>query len=141
MRDRGNAGAERTELFCRAHAGYRGPGARVNLRARPARSGVPKRSALVEHQDRAGDFARLHRAKRLVDVLQAAAPRDHLVEHEAPLAVVVDVAGHVHLEAVRAHAAALYLLLAQEHLAVELDLLAHRDHADDGRGAAGADAV
>src|SRR4026207_1856094 len=98
-------------------------------------------SALVEHQDRASALARLHRAKRLVDVLQAAAPRDHLVEHEAALAGVVDVAGHGPLEAIRAHAAALHLLLPQEHVAVELDLLAHRDHADDGRRAAGADAV
>src|SRR5262245_30242714 len=50
----------------------------------PARtSGI----ALVEHQDGARHLTGLHRAERLVDVLQAAAPRDHLVELEPALAV------------------------------------------------------
>src|SRR5262245_55135630 len=91
---------------------------------------------LVEHQDRARHLAGLHRAKRLVDVLEAATARDHLVELELPLTIQFDVARHVDLEAVRAHGAALDLLLAQERRAVELDLLADRDHADDRRGAA-----
>src|SRR5215207_6697485 len=84
--------------------------ARADINARPQ---SPERTALVEQQDRASDLAGLHRAKRLVDILQAAAPRDHLVELEAALAVVVDVSRHVHLEAVRAHAAALHFFLAQ----------------------------
>src|SRR5438874_3934169 len=95
----------------------------------------------VEHQDRAGDLASLHRAEGVVDVLELAAAGDHLVELQSALAVELDVAGHVHLEAVGAHAAALNLLLAQEHRAVQLDLLPDRDHADDGGGAARAEAV
>src|SRR5262245_60635939 len=106
-----------------------------------ARRGPLPGEQLVEHQDRAGYLAGLHRAERLVHVFEATAPRDHLVELEAALLVVLDVARHVDLEAVRAHAAALDALLAQEHRAVELDLLADRNHADDRRGAARADAV
>src|SRR5947209_6289191 len=46
-------------------------------------------AALLEHQDGARDLAGLHRAERLVDVLQLAAPADHAVEVQAPLAVVI----------------------------------------------------
>src|SRR5262245_25624711 len=106
-----------------------GPPTPPTLRA-PAEPGRSA-SVLIEHQDRSGDLAGFHRAKRLVDVLQAAATRDHLVELQAALAVELDVAGHVDLEAVAAHAAALDLLLAQERRTVELDLLPDRDHADD----------
>src|SRR6266436_7818720 len=96
---------------------------------------------LPEHQDGARDLARLHGPERLVDVLELAPARDHLVEHEPALPVQLDVVRHVDLEAVAAHAATLDLLLAEEHGSVELDLLPHRDHADHGRGAARADAV
>src|SRR5439155_6629207 len=95
----------------------------------------------VEHQHRARDLARLHRAERLVDVLEPAAATHHLVQLQPSLPVEVDVARHVDLEAIAAHAAALDLFLAQEHRPVELDLLSDRDHADDRRRAAGADAV
>src|SRR6266446_2407090 len=96
---------------------------------------------LVQHQDGARDLARLHGPERLVDVLELAPAGDHLVEHEPALPVQLDVVRHVDLEAVAAHAAALDLLLAEEHRPVELDLLPHRDHADHGGGAAGPDAV
>src|SRR5262245_53850658 len=33
----------------------------------------------LEHQHRAGDFTRLHCTKSLIDVLQLAAPADHVV--------------------------------------------------------------
>ena len=51
--------------------------------------------------------------------------------------VELDQARHVDAEMVGAHRRALDLALAQEIEAVQLDLLAERDHADDGRGAAG----
>src|SRR5688572_28628656 len=86
----------------------------------------------IEHEDGAGHLAGLHRPERLVDVLEPAAARDHLVELEPPLAVELDVARHVDLEPVAAHAAALHLLLAKESRTVELDLLPDRDHTDDG---------
>src|SRR6186713_2592950 len=105
------------------------------------RAPSPAGEGSVEHQHRAGDLTRLHGPEGLVDLLELAAAGDHLVELQTPLPVQLDVAGHVDLEAIRAHAAALDLLLAEEHGAVELDLLAHRDHADDGGGAARLDAV
>src|SRR5262249_36627524 len=96
---------------------------------------------LLEHQDGACDLAGLHRAERLVDVLEPASPRDHLGQPQEAALIEVDVLRHVDLETVRAHAAALDALLAQEDAALELELLADRDHADDRRGAARADAL
>src|SRR5215831_17226509 len=61
----------------------------------------------IEGQHHARYLAGLHGAEGLVDVLQAAAAGDHLVEHEAPLAVELEVAGDVGTEGVRAHAARL----------------------------------
>jgi hypothetical protein len=91
---------------------------------------------LIEHQDGARDLAGLHGPEGVVDVGQLAAPGDHLVELEPALPVELDVARHVDLEPVASHAAALDLLLPQEHGAVELDLLPDGDHPDDGRRAA-----
>src|SRR5205085_6386231 len=116
-----------------------GTSATISLRSRMTAARMAGGS--VEHQHRAGDLAGLHRAEGLVHVLELAAAADHLVELQPALAVELDVAGHVDLEAVAAHAAALDLLLAQEHRPVELDLLPDRDHADDRRGAARLDAV
>src|SRR5438552_7704716 len=116
-----------------------GTSATISLRSRMTAARMAGGS--VEHQHRAGDLAGLHRAEGLVDVLELAAAADHLVELQPALAIELDVARHVDLEAVAAHAAALDLLLAQEHRPVQLDLLAHRDHADDGGGAAGLEAV
>ncbi|MBA7691930.1 hypothetical protein ES703_100486 [subsurface metagenome] len=48
-----------------------------------------------------------------------------------------DEAGHVDAEVVGTHRRALDAALAQEVEAVQLDLLAERDHADDGGRAAG----
>src|SRR2546427_12269899 len=90
----------------------------------------PPRSTLFPYTTlfrSARHLAGFHGAKRLVDVLQAATARDHLVELELPLAIQLDVARHVDLEAVRSHGAALDLLLAQERRAVELDLLPDRE--------------
>src|SRR5262245_21710637 len=101
----------------------------------------PLSPAWLEHDDGAGDLARLHGAEELVHVLELAAAGDHLVQLDATLAVPLDVARHVHLEAVRAHAAALDLLLAAEHGPIELDLLADGDHAHHGGRPAGPDAV
>src|SRR5687768_3863230 len=98
-------------------------------------------SLLIEHQNGSGHLAGLHGTEGLVDVLELPAPRDHLVELQAALPVELDVARHVDLEAIAAHAAALDLLLAQEHRSIELHLLPNRDHADDGGRTAGPDAV
>src|SRR6266545_5108145 len=96
---------------------------------------------LIEHQHGPRDLARLHRAERVVHVLETAPPGDHLVQAEQAPLVEVDVLRHVDLEAVRAHAAALDALLPQEHAALELELLADRDHPDHRRGAAGEDTL
>src|SRR2546427_6628590 len=64
----------------------------------------PPRSTLFPYTTlfrSARHLAGFHGAKRLVDVLQAATARDHLVELELPLAIQLDVARHVDLEAVR----------------------------------------
>src|SRR5579859_5273115 len=92
----------------------------------------------IEHENLASHFASFHRAERLVQIVQAHTPSDHLVELQPALHVEVDVLGHIDLEVIGAHAAALDLLFAQEDAAFELDLLAHRDHADDGGRPAGA---
>src|SRR5271170_3491295 len=91
---------------------------------------------LFEHQHGACDLARLHRAERLVDVLQLAAPADHAVEVEAALAVVVKITRHVDTETVGAHDGTLNLALGQETGTVELDLLSDRNHPNDRRCAA-----
>src|SRR6516165_1886456 len=95
----------------------------------------------LEHQNRARDLAGLHRAKCFVHVLEPAAPSDHLVQAQQAALVEVDVLRHVDLEAVRAHAAALDALLAEEDAALELELLTDRDHADDRGGTARTDAL
>src|SRR6266576_3817039 len=112
----------------RAGSGPRGPCRTARPRradrwnARPVES-LP---ASLEHQDGARHLAGLHRAKRLVHVLELSAPRDHLVQAQEAALVEVDVLRHVDLEAVRAHAAALDALLAKEHAALELELLTDR---------------
>src|SRR6187397_2259490 len=103
--------------------------------------GPASRWSRREHEDRAGNLARLHGAKRLVHVLEPGAHADHLVQLETALVVEVDVLRHVDLEVVAAHGRALDLLLAQEYAPVQLDLLTHRDHADDRRRATRAQAV
>src|SRR2546426_5258887 len=95
----------------------------------------------VERENGPGDLAGLHRAKRLVDVVQPAPPRDHLVEQQAALAVELEVAGDVRAEAVRAHPRSLDLALRANRHPRELDLCIGRQHADDRRGAADGQAL
>src|SRR5437879_6807913 len=112
-----------------------GTSATISLRSRMTAARMAGGS--VEHQDRARDLACLHRAEGLVHVLELAAAADHLVQLQPALAVELDVARHVDLEAVAAHAAALDPLLAQEHRPVELGLLPPPDPAEPGSRAAG----
>src|SRR5580700_8783047 len=102
---------------------------------------APFFSESVEHQDRARDLASFHRAEGVVDVFEFAALADHVVEVEAALQIEIDVLRHVDAEAVRAHVGALQFALGEKHVAVDFDLLADGDHADDGRGAAGLERV
>ena len=60
----------------------------------------------LAHENRPRDLARLHRAERFVDVAEPAATTDHLVQHQAALAIELQVAGNVGTEAVAAHAEA-----------------------------------
>src|ERR1019366_2797698 len=92
---------------------------------------------LIEHQHRARDLARLHRAEGLVDVLELAALADHIVEVEPPLLIELDEPWHVDTEAVGAHEATLDALLEQQREAVDVHLLPERHHPDDGGSAAG----
>src|SRR5436309_6953831 len=76
--------------------------------------GWDRRNRSVEAQHRTRHFAGLHRAERLVHVFETAFLRDHLVELQPALQIKVEIARHVHAEAVRAHHAALQLLLRQK---------------------------
>src|SRR6266542_83682 len=49
----------------------------------------------VEHEDSPGDLARIHRANRFVEVIEAASARDHFFEQEPPLARELEVAGDI----------------------------------------------
>src|SRR2546427_10324221 len=89
----------------------------------------------LEQQDSPSDFARLHRPKRFVDVVEPAAARDHLVEQEAPLAIELEVAGDIDAETVRAHPRGLHPALRANRHPRELDLRVRRQDADDGGGA------
>src|SRR5262249_6630616 len=63
--------------------------------------GLPPRSVEAQHRPRA--LAGLHRPERLVDVLEAAAPRPHLVEQHPALPVELQIARDVDAEAIRSH--------------------------------------
>src|SRR2546427_2649692 len=89
----------------------------------------------LEQQDSPSDFARLHRPKRFVDVVEPAAARDHLVEQEAPLAIELEVAGDIDAETVRAHPRGLHPALRANRHPRELDLRVRRQNTDDGGGA------
>src|SRR5262249_27044753 len=94
--------------------------------------------ASVEHEDGADDFAGFHGAEGFVDVIQAAAARDHLIETQAALHVEIDVARHVDAEAVGAHHAALEFA-AEEHAPIQLQHLADGHQTDHRRRAFDAD--
>src|SRR5262249_59196681 len=59
--------------------------------------------ASVERQHGPRDLTGLHCAKRLVDVVQPSAPRDHLVEQQAALPVELEIARNVRAGAVGGH--------------------------------------
>jgi hypothetical protein len=90
-------------------------------------------SRLVEHQYRPCNLSCLHRAERLVDVLETAAAAHHVletaaaahhvIEIEAPLPVKVEISGYINMEAVRAHKAAANLLLDIKMSGKKLTLL------------------
>ena len=67
--------------------------------------------SVVEGQHRARYLARLHRPKRLVDVVQPTAPRHQLVQLQSTLTVELEIARDVDAKSVRAHARGLYAAL------------------------------
>src|SRR3989449_354437 len=95
----------------------------------------------IEHQHSARDFAGLHRAKGVVDVLEAAAARDHLVEQEPSLAVELQVQRDVEAEAVAAHPGRLHPALRPDGHPRKLHRRVRRQDADDGGGAADGEAL
>src|SRR6266542_2420234 len=95
----------------------------------------------VEGQDGARDLARLHRAEGLIDVVEAAAAGDHLVEEKAALAIEVEVPQNVDAEAVAAHAGGLHATLGADGHPGEFDPRVRRQDADDGGGAADGQAL
>src|ERR1700676_3842225 len=86
-----------------------------------------------ELADRRAGF---ERREALVDLAERDAARYQMVELEPALAVEGEQPRHVHAKAVAAHRGALDLAVAQEVEAVQLDLHAEGNHADDRRGAA-----
>src|SRR5580765_1374122 len=95
----------------------------------------------VEHQDRARDLARLHRAEGVVDVVEAPAAGDHLVEQQPALAIEVEIPRNVGAEAVASHAGGLHAALRADGHPGKLDLRVGRQDADDGGGAADGQAL
>src|SRR5262245_32199083 len=91
----------------------------------------------IEHDHAAQRLAGLHVGKALVDLRQLQLGRDPVLKMQLAAHVEFDETRHVDAEMVRAHRRALDAALTQEVEAVQLDLLAERDHADDGSGAAG----
>src|ERR1700684_502490 len=91
----------------------------------------------VEHDHAAHGLAGLHRGKAFVDLAQFQLGRDPVLQMQPAAHVELDQTGHVDAEMVRAHRRALDLALAQEVKTVQLDLLAERNHADDGRSPPG----
>src|SRR5205823_8110623 len=58
----------------------------------------------VERQHGARDLAGLHRAERVVDVVEASASGHHFVEQQPPLTIELEIQRDVEAEAVAAHA-------------------------------------
>jgi len=76
--------------------------------------------------------ARFEFRKGVIDLRQADAARNHRVELQLAGEIEVDEARHVHREPVGAHVRSLNAPLAEKVGAVELDIHADRDEADDG---------
>src|SRR5690348_6086629 len=85
---------------------------------------------LVEGQDRPRNLARLHRAERLVDVLETSAPAHHVVQVQPPLAVEVEISRHIDMETIGAHEAAPDLLFDVEMTGEQFNLLTRRNRPD-----------
>src|SRR4029453_17063168 len=96
---------------------------------------APPDLQLFEHQNGTRDLARLHRAERFVDVAEPAATADHLVQHQAALAIELQVARNVRAKPVAAHARGLHLALRPDRHPRELDLRV-RGHDTHDRGRA-----
>src|SRR3546814_21116504 len=92
-----------------------------------ATSGEDGQGSGVEDDDAAGDLAALHGLEAVVDLLQADAPGDQLVELQAALLVQLQPAGDVDPEPVGSHCRPLQLLLHEEGEAGELDVDAEGD--------------
>src|SRR5439155_9747564 len=86
-------------------------------------------------------FASLHRAERLVDVLEPAARGDHLVEQQSPLPVELQVERNIAAKTVRAHAGCLYLALGADRHPRELEHRVGRQDTDDRRRPANGEAL
>src|SRR5258706_15579308 len=91
----------------------------------------------IKHDDAAYRLAGFHGGKALVDLGQFQLRRNPVLEMQLAAHVEFDQPRHVDAEMVGAHRRALDFSFAQEIKAMQLDLLAERDHADDCRGAAG----
>src|SRR2546422_5799172 len=91
----------------------------------------------IKHDHTAQRLSGLHIGKTLVDLGELQLGRNPVLEMQLAAHVEFDEAGHVDAKMVGAHRRALDATLSEEIEAVQLDLLAERDHADDGRSAAG----
>src|SRR5882757_6744051 len=89
----------------------------------------------IEHDDAAYGLAGLHRGKTLVDLRQFKLRRNPVLQMQLAAHVEFDQPRHVDTKMVRAHRRALDLAFAQKVKTVQFDLLAERNHSDDGRGA------
>src|ERR1700722_14282242 len=77
----------------------------------------------------------LQGCEALVDVGKLDVAGDHVVQLQLTLHIEFEQARHIDAEPVAAHRGALDLAITQEVRAVQFDLGAKRNHADDGRGA------
>src|SRR6266702_5691398 len=93
-------------------------------------------SSRIKHNHAAHGLARLHRSKALVDLGQFQLRRNPVLEMQLAAHVELDEPRHVDAKMIGAHRRALDFSFTQEIKAMQLDLLAERDHADNGRGAA-----
>src|SRR6185295_8992389 len=117
------------------------PSPRVTGGGHSGWSGARSPRSSIKSQNRTRDLAGLHRAERLVDVVEPPAARDHLVEHEPALAVELQVARNVGPEAIAAHARGLHLALRANGHPRELDLRVRRHDTDDRRRATDREAL
>src|SRR6202035_2528560 len=106
---------------------------RGDLNSRVADSTQSRHVLTIEHDHATHGLAGLHRGKAFVDLAELQFRRYPVLQMQPAAHVEFNQARHVDPEMVRAHRRSLDLALAQKVKAVQLDLLAERDHADDGR--------